>query len=105
MIIPKISLHCILKSEIDKAEIGPASKFSYLKELLIPRMGLLIEGLSFTSEGYSKAKSILLDKFGKWNYCCAYLTYYLTVCYSNSHPNKMYDFYEKLVIRVQVMTL
>ena len=51
------------KSEIDKAEIGPVSNFSYLKELLIPRVKLLIDGLLFTSEGYSRTKSILLGKF------------------------------------------
>ena len=50
------------ESEIDKAEIGSVSKFSYLKELLIPRVRLLIDGLPFTSEGYSRAKSILLGK-------------------------------------------
>ena len=40
-------------------------KFSYLKELLIPRVRLLIDGLPFASESYSKVKSILLGKFGK----------------------------------------
>ena len=54
-----------LAQKIDKAEIGPVRKFSYLKELLIPKVRLLIDDLLFTSEGYSRAKSILLDKFGK----------------------------------------
>ena len=49
--------------EIDKAEIDPTSKFSYLKELLISRVRLLIDHLPFTSEGYSGAKSIFLGKF------------------------------------------
>ena len=53
------------KSDIDKTEIGPVSKLSYLKELLILRVRLLIDGLPFTSEGYSRAKSILFGKFGK----------------------------------------
>ena len=53
------------ESEIDKAEIGPMSKFSYLEKLLIPGVRLLIDSLPFTSEGYSRAKSILLGKFGK----------------------------------------
>ena len=35
---------------------------SCLKELLIPRIRLLIDGLRFTSEGYSRAKSVLLDE-------------------------------------------
>ena len=33
------------ESEIYKVEIGPVSKFFYLKELLIPRARLLIDGL------------------------------------------------------------
>ena len=53
------------ESWINKSEIGPVNKFSYLEELLIPRKGLLIEDLPFISEGYSRSKSILLDKFGK----------------------------------------
>ena len=53
------------ESDVDKAEIGPVSKFSYRKEFLIPRVRLLIGGLHFTSEGFSRAKSILLNKFDK----------------------------------------
>ena len=52
------------ESEIDKTEIGPVSKF-YLEERLIPNVRLLITSLPFTSEGYSRAKSILHGKFGK----------------------------------------
>ena len=42
-----------------QAEINPASKFFYLKEFLVLRIKLLIDGLSFTSEDYLRAKSIL----------------------------------------------
>ena len=38
------------KSQIDKTEIGPVSKFSYPKELLIPTVRLVIDDLSLTSE-------------------------------------------------------
>ena len=41
------------------------SKFSYLKELVIPKVRLLIDSLPFTSEGYTRAKIILLTKYGK----------------------------------------
>ena len=51
------------ESAIDKPEICPESKFSYLKELLVPRVRLLIDGLPFASESYQKVKSILLGKF------------------------------------------
>ena len=47
------------ESEIYKAEIGPVSKFCYLKGLLISRVRLFIDGLPFTYEGYSRAKSVL----------------------------------------------
>ena len=41
-------------------------KFSYLKELVIPKVHLLIDSLlPFTSEGYTRAKNILLTKYGK----------------------------------------
>ena len=58
-------------SEIDKAEIDPESKFSYLKELLIPRVRSLIDVFPLTSEGYSRLKFLL-----------SMLNYYLAVCFS-----------------------
>ena len=58
-------------SEIDKAEIDPVSKFSYLKELLIPRVRSLIDVFPLTSEGYSRLKFLL-----------SMLNYYLAVCFS-----------------------
>ena len=39
------------ETEIDQVQISPISKFSYLKELLVPKVRLLIDGLPFTSEG------------------------------------------------------
>ena len=53
------------ESEIEKAGIGHVGKFSYPKELLIRREGLRNDGLPFTSESYSRDKSILLGAFGK----------------------------------------
>ena len=41
------------------------SKFSYLKELLIVKVCLLIDSLLFTSEGYTRAKYILMSKYFK----------------------------------------
>ena len=39
------------ETEINQVQISPLSEFSYLKELLIPKVRLLIDGLPFTSEG------------------------------------------------------
>ena len=41
------------------------SKFSFLKELVIPKVRLVIDSAPFTSEGYTRAKNILLTKYGK----------------------------------------
>ena len=55
-------------AEIDSTKIAGVSKFSYLKELLDPKVKPLIDGLPFTSEGYKRAKNILETKFGKISY-------------------------------------
>ena len=77
------------ESDIDKAEIGPVSNFSYVKELLIPRVRLLIDGPPFTYERYSRSKSILLDKFDKSTKIDAAHIQCLAACYLKftSKPN------------------
>ena len=81
------------------------SKFSYLKELLIQRVRLLIDSLPFKFEGYSIAKSILLGKFGKLTEIAAAHIQCITSLpvIQNSHPNRVHDFYEKLMISVQTL--
>ena len=53
------------ETEIDCADITTVSKFSYLQELDIPKVRLLIDGLPFNTEGYERAKTIQKSKFGK----------------------------------------
>ena len=43
------------ETEIDQIQISPISKFSYLKEHLVPKERLLIDGLPFKSDGYARA--------------------------------------------------
>ena len=50
------------KPEIDKSNISQVAKFSYFKKLLLPRVGTIIDGLPFNSEGYKRAKNILMTK-------------------------------------------
>ena len=50
---------------IDKAEIAPINKFTYLCGLLGPKVKAAVEALPFTAEGYNRAKSILLSNYGK----------------------------------------
>ena len=46
------------ESKIDRSELSAVSKFSYFKELISPKIGVLIDGLSFTNEDYTRAKNI-----------------------------------------------
>ena len=54
-----------LETKIDKQDVSPVTKFSYLKEFLFAQVRKLIDGLPFTPEGYSRAKSILVSTYGK----------------------------------------
>lgn len=70
--------------------------------MLIPKVRLLIDGLPFTSEEYSRAKSILTAKIGKLSEVAP--AHILSITFLpvilNFNPNHMHKFYEKLVINV-----
>ena len=53
------------EAEIEAAEVSKVTKFSYLKELLEPKVRSTIEGLPLTTEGYERAKNILKTRYGK----------------------------------------
>ena len=53
------------RAEVNRAEVAQVTKFSYLKELLEPKVRTTIDGLPFTTEGYERAKNILKTKYGK----------------------------------------
>ena len=50
---------------IDKAEIAPINKFTYLCGLLGPKVKATVEALPFTAEGYNRAESFLQSNYGK----------------------------------------
>ena len=64
------------ETEIDMSRLYPVSKFSYLKELLAPKVRLLIDTLHFTSEGYFRAIAILKAKL-----CRSYPMHNISACY------------------------
>ena len=68
-------------------------------------MRLLIDGLPFKSEGYQRARSILLGKFGKSTEIAASRIQRITSLpvIQNSNPNRIHGFYKKLVISVQTL--
>ena len=51
--------------EIDRAEFAQVTKLNFLKEMLKPKVRVLVNGLPFTAEGYKRTKNILKFKYGK----------------------------------------
>ena len=54
-------------NENDRSEFSTVSKFSYLKKLVSPKFRVIIDGLSLTSEGYTRPKFILVSKYRKFS--------------------------------------
>ena len=93
------------ETEIDQVQISPISELSYLKELLVPKVTLLIDGLPFTSEGYARVTSILTPRYGKPSEVAAAHIHCITSLPVNSKCNLtcIQKFYEKLTISVQAL--
>ena len=88
---------------IDGTNIAQVTKFSYLKELLDPKVRVCVDGLPFTTEGYERAKNILKSKYGKDSEVInSYVQNIIglpTIPGSQSH--KIHAFYETLLTSVQ----
>ena len=93
------------ETEVDKANIDPITKFSYLKEFLEPKVRPLIENFIHTVEGYERAKSIIKSKFGKPSEVInAHVQTIMNLPHikgANSH--KIHEFYAKLLPSVQAL--
>ena len=91
------------ETEVDRAEVAQVTKFSYLKELLEPKVRTTIDGLPFTTEGYERAKNILKTKYGKTSEIVnAYVPSILSLpTIKGADSAKIHYFYEKLVSSVQ----
>ena len=91
------------ETEIDQqGHISPVTKYSYLKEFLLPHVRHLVDSLPFTFEGYSSAKAIFQVKFGKPTVLANAHINCITIVFG-SHPNKVHDFYEKLMSSVKAL--
>ena len=90
---------------IDKADIAPITKFTYLCGSLGASVRSSVEALPFTPEGYNRAKSILQDKYGKESEIVkAYNKEIMDLPYiSSANPRKIRDFSEKLTYCVQAL--
>ena len=93
------------ESDIEKSELSPKSKFSYLKELVSLKVWSLIDGLPFTTEGYTRAKNILVKKFGKHSRVAnAHVQNIMSLPHiNNSNPYKIHECSEKLLSCVQAL--
>ena len=89
----------------EKSELSPVLKFSYLKELVSPKVRSLIDGLSFTTKGYTRAKNILVKKYGKYSEVTnAHVQNIMLLPHiNNSNPYKIHEFREKLLSSVEAL--
>ena len=85
--------------KIGSSRLASLTKLSYLKEFLEPK---IIDGLTFTSEGYNRAKSILEGKYGKPSKVAnAHIQSIINLPYiGNVDLYKIHRFYEKLQTNV-----
>ena len=93
------------ETEIDCTDIITVTKFSYLKELVIAKRRVLIDGLPFNTERYERAKTTLKAKFGKHSEVNnAHIQYIMSLpTITQSCVEKIHDFYEKLVTHSQAL--
>ena len=90
------------ESDIEKSELSRV-KISYLKELVSLKVRSLIDGLPFTTEGYARAKNILV--YGKPSEVAnAYIQNIMSLPHVNNvNPYKIHKFSEKLFSSVQAL--
>ena len=91
------------KAEIEESEVSQVTKFSYLKELVEPKVRSCIDGLPFNSEGYERAKNILETKYGKNSEVInAHVQNIINLpTVQGTKPAKIHAFYETLLTSVQ----
>lgn len=94
-----------LTETIDKAEVAPINKFTYLCGLLGPKVKTSVEALPFTSEGYNRAKSILLSNYGKESEITkAYIKEIMAfTIITSANPRRISEFSETLTYCVQAL--
>ena len=89
--------------EIDNAAIPAVTKLNYLKELCVPKVRLLIEGLPYSVEGYERAKNVLNSTYGKTSEIVnAHIANIMNLPrITGSSPRKVWEFYETLITNIQ----
>lgn len=82
---------------VDSQSVPAVTKFSHLKELLVPKVRQVIDGLPFIEEGYECAKKYLREKYGHPDEVAgAYLINLLKMpTITERNVAKVHQFYEK----------
>ena len=95
----------IFETQIDQSTIKPEAKFSYLKEFVVPKVKVIIDKLPPNSEGYNKAKEILVQRYGDTSEVInAHIQQILTLpIISGTSRPKIHDFYDQLLCNVQAL--
>ena len=93
--------------EIDRSNLTIVTNFSYLKYFVDPNMRILTDGLSFTSEEYNRAKSILSARCGR---ACEVVNarIQLTMQMSTTNetnPQKINEFYDNLITQLNILDI
>ena len=93
------------KAERDKSNIGQVAKFSYLKELLRPRVREDIDELRFNSEEDIPAKNILINKCTKPREVAnAQIQCIMGLpVITETNPTRINESYEQLITNVQTL--
>ena len=90
---------------IDKRPIAAINKFTYLCGLLGTKVKHNVEALPFTTEGYNRAKAILVDRYGKdAEVVKAYVKEIMDLpLIPNANAKKIHDFSDRLTRAVQAL--
>ena len=88
---------------VDSQSVPAVTKFSHLKELLVPRVHQAIDGLPFTEEGYEHAKKYLREKYGHPDEVTGVYVINLLEMPMITERNvaKVHQFYKKLLFTIE----
>ncbi|KAL9961157.1 hypothetical protein ACROYT_G030050 [Oculina patagonica] len=88
---------------VDSQSVPAVTKFSHLKELLVPSVRQAIDGLPFNEEGYERAKKYLREKYGHpGEVAGAYVINLLEIpTITERNVAKVHQFYEKVLFTIE----
>ena len=88
---------------VDSQSVPAVTKFSHLKELLVPKVRQAIDGLPFNEEGYERAKKYLRENYGHPDKVAGTYVKNLLEMPTITERNvaRAHQFYEKLLFTIE----